>query len=143
MHILMCRYTRTHMYTKSMEHTHSSMYTHKLGTHDHQQSSLLTQVFFLLHTQDSVYLGISIAELPSMESLCVCVCWGWGVLPPPASWDTFVQILYPPPAFPERPYAESLTLLDYSIGSGMCLVSTDEPLIVASVCFSYCYAPGS
>lgn len=33
MHILMCRYTRTYMYTKSMEHTHTHPCIHTSWEH--------------------------------------------------------------------------------------------------------------
>lgn len=110
-----------HVYTQAGNthgtHMHTSMYTHELGAHtehtcthprihtswehtttNSQLSSFLpTQVLFLLCRWDTIHLGTSTAELPSMESLCVRVGVGaGGVLPPLTSWDTFAQIPNPP-----------------------------------------------
>lgn len=60
-------------------HIYASMYTHKVGTHYHQQlfSFLSTQVLFLLHIWDTTHLGTSTPELPLAWSPYVCV-WVWG-----------------------------------------------------------------
>lgn len=45
--------------------------------------------------------------------MCVCGC--GGVVPLLTSWDTFVQVLYPPEAFPERPLYKAPTRQFYWI----------------------------
>lgn len=110
-HTFICK--QTNMYTRSVHahirvytqagdahgtHMHRSMYTHELGTTttNSQLSSFLpTQVLFFLHRWDTIHLGTSTAEIPSMESLCVRMGVG-SVLPPLTSWDTFAQIPNPP-----------------------------------------------
>lgn len=86
-------HTHTFIYT----HMHRSMYTHELQTHYHQVSSphFCQHRCFFLHRWDTIHLGTSTAEVPSMESLCVRMGWG-GVLPPLTSWDTFAQIPHLP-----------------------------------------------
>lgn len=69
--------THTHPYIHtSWEHT---------TTNSLLSSSLPTQVFFLLYTGDIAYLGTSIAELPSMGSLYVCVGGGSCLTQPPGT----------------------------------------------------------